>query len=181
MARPPGDAFRLNLSPRSLRITGWLIAIVLVLGIAAAVRVLGGEGDEVATSPSPSEASLPPIVFGTALDDQRSVVAGSEVAVFARGQTFAYAVPDAAPASIVYVEVVRIGGGPEATVQAPVEGQPIPNAPGPIGFTVASDILLDVFGVGRYEMTIYLDPAGEAIASGDFELVDTASSASPSP
>ena len=86
-----------------------------------------------------------------------------------------------APASVVYVGVVRIEGGSEETVQAPVEGQSIPNAPGPIGFTVRSDVLLDVFGAGRYEMTIYLDPAGAGVASGTFELVDTGPSASASP
>ena len=183
MARRPGEAFRLNLSPRSLRLAGWLVAIVLVLGVAAAVRVLGGngDGDEVATSPSPSGSLLPAIAFGTALDEGRTVAAGSETTVFTRGEDFAYSVPDAAPASVVYVRVVRIGGGPEETVQAPLEGQSIPNAPGPIGFTVPSDLLLDVFGVGRYEMTIYLDPAGAAVASGTFELVDAVPSASVSP
>ncbi|HEX5040312.1 MAG TPA: hypothetical protein VFW95_09275 [Candidatus Limnocylindria bacterium] len=182
MARRPGEPLRLNLSPRSLRLAGWLVALVLVLGIAAAVRLLGGNGgDVVATSPSPSAGSLPPIAFGTALDDLRGVVAGSETTTFMRGQTFAYSVPDAAPASAVYVEVVRVGGGPQETVQEPVEAQAIANGPGPIGFTVPANILLDVFGPGRYVMTIYLDPAGRPIASGAFELVEAASSASPSP
>ena len=182
MARRPGEPFRLNLSPRSLRLAGWLVAIVLVLGIAATVRILGGNGDgEVATSPSPSGTALAAIAFGTALDEARAVVGGSETTSFTRGETFAYAVPDAAPATVVYVEVIRVAGGPEETVQAPVEGQPIPNAPGPIGFTVPADNLLDVFGAGRYEMTIYLDPAGDPIASGTFELVEAVPSASPSP
>lgn len=182
MARPPGEPLRLNLSPRSLRLAGWLVAVVLVLGIAAAVRFLGGNGDghEVASSPSPSGVALAPIAFGTALDDLRAVVAGSETGEFSRGQTFAYAVPDAPPASVVYVEVVRIDGV-EETVQAPVEGQPVPNAPGPIGFTVPADNLLDAFGAGRYEMTIYLDPAGDPVAAGTFELVEAPSSAGASP
>jgi hypothetical protein len=182
MARRPGEPFRLNLSPRSLRLAGWLVAVVLVLGIAAAVRFLGGNGDgaAVATSPSPSGAAPAPITFGTALDDLRAVVAGSETSEFTRGQTFAYAVPDAAPASVVYVEVARIDGA-EETVQAPVEGQPVPNAPGPIGFTVPADNLIDAFGAGRFEMTIYLDPAGSPIAAGTFELVDAPASAGASP
>ena len=183
MARRPGEPFRLNFSPRSLRIAGWLVAIVLVLGIAAAVRFLGGngDGDELAASPSTSGVALAPIAFGTALDDQRAVVAGSAATEFTRGDTFAYAVPDAVPASVVYVEVVRVGGGPQETVQTPVEGQPLPSAPAPIGFTVPADALLDAFGAGRYEMTIYLDPAGEAIASGTFVLVEATPSASASP
>jgi hypothetical protein len=175
MARRPGEPFRLNLSSRSLRLAGWLVAIVIVLGVAAAVRFLGGngDGDEVATSPSASTISLAPIAFGTALDDRRAVAAGSETTTFSRGQSFAYSVPDAAPASIVYVEVVRIGGGPEETVQAPVEGQPIPDAAGPIAFIVPEvDALFEAFGAGRYEMAIYLDPAGEPIAAGSFELVE---------
>jgi len=183
MARRPGEPFRLNLSPRSLRFAGWLVAIALVLGIAAAVRILGGngDGDEVAASPSGSGTQVAAIVFGTALDDQRAVAAGSETTEFTRGEAFAYAVPDAAPASVVYVEVVRIGGGPNETVQPPDEGQPVPNAPGAIGFTVPADNLLDVFGVGRYEMTVYLDPAGDPIASGTFELVDPPPSATGGP
>lgn len=182
MARRPGEPFRLNLSPRSLRLAGWLVALVIVLGVAAAVRVLGGNGDgaTVANSPSPSAAAFPPIAFGTALDELRGVAAGSETTTFTRGQMFAYSVPDAVPASAVYVEVVRVGGGPQETVQAPVEAQTIPDGPGPIGFTVAADILLDVFGAGRYVMTIYLDPAGEPIASGAFELVEAAASSSAS-
>ena len=183
MARRPGEPFRLRLSPRSLRLAGWLVAIVLVLGIAAAVRFLGGngDGDAVAARPSGSASLLPAIAFGTALDEQRAVAAGSETSEFARGQVFAYAVPDAAPASVVYVEVVRIADGDRGTVQAPVEGQTVPNAPGAIGFTVPADNLLDAFGAGRYEMTIYLDPAGDPIATGTFELVDETPSGSASP
>jgi len=184
MARRPGEPFRLKLSPRSLRLAGWLVAIALVLGIAAAVRILGGngDGDEVAASPSGGGTQVSAIIFGTALDDQRAVAAGTETTEFTRGQVFAYAVPDAAPASMVYVEVVRIGGGPGETVQSPVEGsQPVPNAPGAIGFTVPADNLLDAFGVGRYEMTIYLDPAGDPIGSGTFELIDPAPSATAGP
>ena len=183
MARRPGEPFRLQFSPRSLRLAGWLVAIVLVLGIAAAVRFLGGngDGDAVAATPGGSGTQLATIAFGTALDDQRAVAAGSEASEFTRGQLFAYAVPDAAPASVVYVEVVRIGEGAGETVQAPVEGQAVPNAPGAIGFTVPADNLLDVFGSGRYEMTIYLDPAGDPIASGTFELVDGTPSGSASP
>jgi len=182
MARRPGEPFRLNLSPRSLRLAGWLVALVIVLGVAAAVRVLGGNGDgaAVADSPSPSAASPPPAALGTALDELRGVAAGSETTTFTRGQTFAYSVPDAAPASAVYVEVVRVGGGAQETVQEPVEAQELPDGPGPIGFTVQADILLDAFGAGRYVMTIYLDPAGEPIASGAFELVGGAASSAAS-
>jgi hypothetical protein len=183
MARRPGEPFRLDLSSRSLRLAGWLVAIVLVLGIAATFSILGGngDGDPVADSPSSSASVLTAIAFGTALDDQRAVAPGSESTAFTRGETFAYSVSDAAPASVVYVEVVRIDRGAEETVQAPVEGQPIPGAPGPIGFTVPAANLLDVFGAGRFTMTIYLDPAGEPIAAGTFELVEAAPSSSPSP
>ena len=183
MARRPGEPFRLHLSPRSLRLAGWLVAIVLVLGIAAAVRFLGGngDGDAVAASPSASGTQLPAIAFGTALGDRRAVATGSETSEFTRGQLFAYAVPDAAPATVVYVEVVRIGEGAGETVQAPVEGQSVPNAPGAIGFTVPANDLLDAFGAGRYEMTIYLDPVGDPIASGTFVLVEQAPSGSASP
>src|SRR5687767_10924730 len=45
MARRPGLDGRFSLSPRERRILGWVVAIVLVLGIALVVRVVGGDAD----------------------------------------------------------------------------------------------------------------------------------------
>ena len=45
MARRPDGDDRFSLSPRARRIAGWLAALLLVLGIAAVVRFLGGNGD----------------------------------------------------------------------------------------------------------------------------------------
>ena len=56
MARGPGDGGRFRLSPRARQLAGWVIALLLVLGIAGAVRLLGESGDEGAVVPSPSGA-----------------------------------------------------------------------------------------------------------------------------
>ena len=90
------------LSPRALRLGGWLAALLLVLGIAAAVRFLGGNGDGTAilSSPSPGvSGTLYPIVFGTALDERRLVPDEAVTSRFVREDLFAYAVPDAEPAA----------------------------------------------------------------------------------
>jgi hypothetical protein len=181
MARRLGEDGRLTLSPRARLIGGWLAALLLVLGIAAAVRVLGGNGDGSDILPSPSGDVLDPIVFGTALDEQRLVPADAVTSSFVREDTFAYAVPDAEPASTVYVEVRRVAGGPAEVLQAPTDAQDIPGAPARIGFSVPAANLLDAFGPGSFEMRIFLDPAAEPIAAGTFELGGPLPSASGSP
>lgn len=175
MARRPGEGGRLALSPRARLLGGWLAALLIVLGIAGAVRLLGGNRDGAAILPSPTPATgglLHPIVFGTALDAERLVPDDVVTSRFAPEDTFAYAVPDAEPASAVYVEVRRVAGGPAEVVQEPVDPQPIPGAPARIGFTVPAANLIDVFGPGSFEMRIYLDPASTPIAQGTFELVE---------
>jgi len=179
MARRPGEDRRLALSPRARLIGGWLVALLLVLGIAGAVRLLGGNGDGSAllASPSPTGGGpLHPIAFGTALDATRLVPADALTNRFVREDTFAYAVPDAEPASVIYVEVRRVANGSAEVVQEPVDPQEIPGAPANIGFSVPAANLLDAFGPGSFEMRIYLDPASRAIAEGAFELVEPLSS-----
>jgi len=68
--------------------------------------------------------------------------------------------------------VRRIAGGPLELVQAATEGQPIPGAPGNIGFRVATSALLSDFGPGTYEMLIHLTADGPPVARGTFQLVD---------
>lgn len=182
MARRPGEDGRFTLSPRAMRIGGWLAALLLVLGIAAAVRLLGGNGDGDAPVASPSATAggaLLPITFGTAIDVERLVPEDAVTNRFARGDTFAYAVADAELALAVYVEVRRVS--PSEVVQEPVDAQQIPGAPARIGFTVPAANLLDVFGPGSFTMLIYLDPASEPIAEGTFELVEPLASPSGSP
>jgi hypothetical protein len=182
MARRPGEDGRFNLSPRARQIGGWLAVLVLVLGIAAAVRLFGGnaDGDAPLTSPSATAGgALHPITFGTALDAERLVPADAVTNRFAGGDTFAYAVPDAEPATAVYVEVRRIS--PSEVLQAPTDAQQIPGAPARIGFTVPAADLLEVFGPGSFTMLIYLDPASDPIAEGTFELVEPLASPSGSP
>jgi hypothetical protein len=180
MARRSGEDGRLALSPRARLIAGWVAALLLVLGIAGAVRLLGESGDEGAVIPSPSgdgASSVLPIVFGTALTTERVVPVETRTATFERGTTFAYAVDGGDPAATIYVEVERTDGGPLEIVQEPVEAQNIPDGPALIGFTVPTANLLDAWGSGAYVMRIYLEPDGEPIAEGGFTLVE----ATPSP
>jgi hypothetical protein len=179
MARQPGTGGRLRLSPRARQLAGWLAALVIVLGIAGAVRILGESSDRGAVVPSPTSSSgtaLLPIAFGTELTRERVVPVGARTTTFERGMTFAYGVEGGAPADAIYVEVRRTDGGPSETVQEPVEAQPIPGAPALIGFSVPAANLLDAWGPGAYLMRIYLDPGGEPIAEGAFVLVEAASS-----
>jgi len=153
-------------------------ALLLVLGIAGAVRLLGESGDEGAAVPSPSGAGAATlaIAFGTELSTERVVPVGARATSFERADTFAYAVVGGEPAEEVYVEVERTDGGPLETVQSPVEAQRIPDAPALIGFTVPAGNLLDAWGPGAYVMRIYLEPGDEPIAEGTFVLAEAASS-----
>jgi len=179
MARRLGDGGRFRLSPRARQLAGWVAALLLVLGIAGAVRLFGESGDEGAVVPSPSGAGGPAalaIVFGTELSAERVIPVGARTSSFERGDTFAYAVDGGQPAEAVYVEVERAEGGPLEVVQAPIEAQAIPDGPALIGFTVPAAALLDAWGVGAYVMRIYLEPDGEPIAEGRFVLAEAPSS-----
>jgi hypothetical protein len=178
MARRPGEAGRFVLSPRGRLIAGWLVAVLLILGIAGAVRLFG-ESDDGAAEPTPSGdgvATVLPIVFGTELSAERVVPVAARTTTFERGMTFAYAVDGGEPAAEVYVEVERTDGGPAETVQEPVEAQAIPEGPALIGFTVPADNLIGAWGPGAYVMRIYLEPGGDPIAEGAFVLAEAAAS-----
>ena len=177
MARRPGEGGPFDLSPRARLIAGWVAAILLVLGIAGAVRLLGESGDEAALAPSPSTATATtvlPIVFGTELTAERVVPVDARTTTFERGTTVAYAVDGGGPASEIYVEVERTDGGPRETVQEPVDAQAIPDGPALIGFTVPAANLLDAWGPGAYVMRIHLQPDAGPIAEGSFVLVEAA-------
>ncbi|HET8776171.1 MAG TPA: hypothetical protein VFN76_00790 [Candidatus Limnocylindria bacterium] len=182
MARRPDGDDRFSLSPRARRIAGWLAALLLVLGIAAVVRFLGGNGDGTPVGAAPSGSASPAsdaaaITFGTAIDPATGQVAeAARAESFTAGETFAYSVePGAALADPVYVEVRRTGGGPVGVVQEAVDDQDLPD-PRAIAFTVPVDNLLDVFGSGEYLMLIYAEAGGtgDPLAEGTFELVSAA-------
>lgn len=181
--RPGGDAPVLDLSPRALRIGGWIVAFLLIAGIAVIIGLLGRDGEAgIGAQPSASTAepgSLP-ISFGTALGAGGEVATGARTDRFAAGDSFNYSVaPSGTPPQAVYVEVRRIGGGAVEIAQAPVEAQNLPN-PDVIAFTVPADDLLAVFGPGEYLMLIYADPEAEPLAEGTFHLVGPSDSAQPS-
>jgi hypothetical protein len=177
MARRTGREARFDLSPRARLIGGWLAAVLLVLGIAGAVRIFGGNADGNAVLPTPTPAAstvLHAITFGTDLGEDRIVPPASVTDRFVPEDLFAYSVADAPPAAQVFVAVRRIGGGAAEVVQAPTEAQVIPDGPATIGFRVPAENLFAAFGAGTYEMTIALEANGTPIAKGRFELVDTA-------
>jgi hypothetical protein len=189
MARRAEGDDRFTLTPRGRRVAGWLAALLLVLGIAAVVRFLGGNGDGAplgagsSGSPGASAGALPEIAFGTAIDPATGQVAESaRTDTFAAGETFAYSVtPGEDVPAEVFVEVRRTGGGHIGVAQEPVEGQPLPD-PRAVAFTVPVDNLLEVFGAGEYLMLIYAEPGGGSpIAEGSFELVSTAGSGAAQP
>ncbi len=180
MARPRERFGRIYLSPRARLIGGWLAALLLVLGIAAGVRLLGGNADGTALLPTAGASaggSPLPITFGTELDAERLVPADAATTRFTPADLFAYSVPDAEPASAVYVAVQRTGGGTAEVVQPPTDAQEIPDAPARIGFTVPAANLFAAFGSGTYRMVIYLEPDGAPLAEGTFELIDGGSQA----
>jgi hypothetical protein len=179
MARRAAGGGRIDLSPRARMIGGWLVALLLVLGVAGAVRFFGESSEGALGGPDGSAApgATPgAIVFGTLLTPERQVPLDARATSFSRGDTFAYAVEEAAPARRVYVEVGRTGGGAVETVQEPVEAQRIPDAPGPIAFSVPAAALLDAWGPGTYLMRIRLAAGGPVIAEGQFTLAEASQS-----
>ncbi len=185
MAHRLGSEGRFFLSPRARRIAGWIAAALLLIIIAVVFRLLGGNGDGTVVAPTPSgstDSSTAAIRFGNAFDAASGEVATeAETSRFAAGDTFAYSVsPSETPAAQVYVEVVRTSGGPPETAQEPVDAQSLTD-PSVIAFQVPADRLVAAFGPGQYRMLIYEDPAGDPIATGEFELVGAAVSPSTSP
>lgn len=178
MARPTGvGGSRVEVSPRARMLAGWLVALLLVMGVAFTVGRLGGEADAPAVdalaSASATGSGEPlPILFGTALDAATGEVAEeARTERFGSGDLFGYSVRPAQPpvAGDIYVEVVRVAGGVRETVQEP-SPQPIDASP-VIAFEVPADELLAAFGTGRYVMRLYLDPQAPPLAEGRFELI----------
>ena len=182
MARRPGSGEEF-VSPRARRIAGWVAAILLIGGVALALRLLGGNGDGTSVAPSPSgpgPTTGAEITFGTALDPATGQVAeDARTDRFTAGDPFSYSVvpPDSVPPE-VYVEVVRAGDG--EAVQAPVSAQAV-NGDRAIAFSVEAAALLEAFGPGHYTMLIYADPDEDPIAEGSFELAGAGASPSTSP
>lgn len=180
-----GNGGPLTLTPRARRIGGWVVAAVLVLGIALVVGILGDPEDGAGTLPSPSTsttASLAAISFGTALDPATvEVPADARTDRFTAVDTFAYSVAlSGTSPDPVYVEVQRIREGVTEIVQTTAEGRQPLEYPPALAFDVPADDLFEVFGAGEYLMLIYADPAGEPIAEGRFVLVGPEVSPAPS-
>jgi hypothetical protein len=183
--RPDGDGAAFNLSPRMMRIGGWVVAGAIIIGIAVVIGVLGGDGEDGPFGPSASASGAAggeQITFGTAIDEQTGEIpADARGNRFTEADLFAYAVEsEGTPPDPVYVEVRRTAGGAPEIVQAPVEGQPLPDH-GQLAFSVPADDLFEVFGPGEYLMLIYAAPDGPPIAEGGFVLVGADPSAAASP
>ena len=173
MARRPGAEGRFHLTPRSRWIAGWVVAILLIGGIALAFNLAGGNADGTAVAATPSPSAAAPqggITFGTTLGPTRVVAPGSTTTRFAAGDTFAYSLAvEGSPPPVVYVEVVTADG---TRVAQPVDEGEQNVPPGEaIGFNVPASVLLEAFGAGSYVMRIYPAPGAEPLAEGSFELV----------
>lgn len=189
MARRPGEDGRITLGPRERRLLGWIAALVIVVGIAIVVGVLGGNADGTPVDPdgstAPSATSPLAIAFGTELDTTTwQVASGAGTDRFLEGDLFAYALPPSVPVpATVYVEVARTGGGPAEVVQAAATdgSQTVPAGRTAIAFSVPAARLFEAFGPGEYRMRIFADPAAEPLAEGSFTLVDDVAPASAAP
>ena len=183
MARRPDGRSRLQVSPRARWFAGWLAAIVIIVGIAVAVRFLGGNADGPAVATSPAVSPTAPasaIRFGTGLDPaSHEVAASAQTDRFVETDTFAYSFrPAAAPPRAVWVEVRRGADGAGEAVQEPARHTLAEDAL-VIAFEVPAAALFDDFGAGPFQMRIYLEPDAPPAAVGSFELVATAPSGSP--
>jgi hypothetical protein len=189
MARRSGLDGRFSLSPRERRILGWVVALVLVLGIALVVRVVGGDADGAPVaadgSASPSAVTALEIAFGTAIDPATGEVAvDARTNRFAAPDPFAYSVRPPAPVpTTIYVEVERTGGGTLEIVQGPDSDweQTVADGSATIAFTVPAANLHTDFGPGEYRMRIFETPDAAPMAEGAFVLVADPAPASTSP
>lgn len=177
MARPAGTDGWLDLSPRARTGVGWAATVLLLVAVAAFVGFLGGDGDGVALGPggsgTASGSSVAPIAFGTAIDTNSGEVAiptGSDR--FVASDSFAYSARSGAaePGGMVQVEVIRVAGGTEETVQQRA-AQRLAGPRGVIAFQVPADVLFRDFGPGDYLMRIYLAGKSAPVAEGRFSLV----------
>src|SRR5688572_21152718 len=160
MARRPGvdGAAPIALSPGALRIGGWVVAILLLAGIAVVVGLFGGDADSGPLGASPSTSgsvAAATVAFGTSIDQATGQVAeGSGTDRFVAGDMFAYSVAlSGTSPDPVFVEVRRTGGGLAEVVQTPVdEGRQALEYPPALAFDVPADRLFEVFGPGEYLM-----------------------------
>ena len=186
MARRPGQDGALSLGPRERRILGWIVALVLVVGVAIVVGLLG-DSDPIDPdgSVAPSAAAALPITFGTEIDSATGEVASAaQTDQFTSADTFAYSVvPAGEVPATVYVEVERIGAGVSEIVQAatPDGEQQVTQDRPAIAFTAPGARLLEVFGPGEYRMRMFVDPTAAPIAEGTFTLVGEPASPAASP
>lgn len=183
MARRPGGEERRPLSPQVRRIAGWVAAVAIIAGIAVAVGLLGGNADGTAVGPTPTQTAggaPEEIRFGTALDPATHEVAeDAETDRFVEGDPFVYSFrPDEPPPPTVWVEVRRNADGSGEAVQDPAPHGLADDAL-VIAFEVPAARLFADFGIGDYEMRIYLAEDEAPVATGSFELVAPGPSPSP--
>lgn len=184
MARRPDGEQRFSLSSRARWIVGWVVAAAIIAGIALFVGILGGNADGTAVVRTPTATAdagaSQAIRFGTALDPATQEVA-AEAATdrFVETDSFAYSFrPAEPPPTTVWVEVRRNADGAGEAVQEPAPHGLAEDAR-VIAFEVPAANLFADFGSGPFQMRIYLEDGGPAVATGAFELVAAAPSPSP--
>lgn len=170
-----------------MQLAGWVVAALIVLGIAAAVGVLGSRADGIGGDDGPSPSSpvatdAAPIAFGTAFDSVTGEVdEATHTDQFAAGDRFAYSARPAVPLpTTILVEVRRLeADGTLGEAVQPPSPQLLPAGAEVLAFSVDADALLDTFGAGSFLMRIYADAGAAPIAEGGFELVTPGPSFAP--
>ncbi len=113
------------------------------------------------------------MLFGTALDPSTGEATGG-VNRFRAGDAMVYSVQlsPTATGSSFFIEVMRLDGSVETTMQEPTEtaAQIIGSV---LGFRPSAATMLAGWGPGSFVLRIYTDPVAPPVATGRFTLVES--------
>lgn len=154
----------------------WLGWIAAALGVGAIAFIVGRAGLDVGLSgatPIPTAGGPGQVLFGTALDPSTGEAIGG-INRFRADDAMAYSVRlSSTPAgSSFFIEVVRLDGSVEITMQEPTEtaAQVVGSV---LGFRPSAAAMLATWGPGNFVLRIYTDPAAAPVAAGRFTLIES--------
>lgn len=156
--------------------SSWLGWIAAALGVGAIAFIVGRAGLDVGLSgatPIPTAEGPGQVLFGTALDPSTGEATGG-VNRFRAGDAMAYSVQlsSTAAGSSLFIEVMRLDGSVETTMQEPTEtaAQVVGSV---LGFRPSAAAMLAGWGPGSFVLRIYTDPVAAPVAAGRFTLVES--------